>query len=191
MNCCDEYGDCQQGRNCPVRTGDGELIATFDDRPSEEDARRLVACWNALTAFSTEEIENSRFKPVANDNWGGRSMSILREAVSRGLRLAEDGSLVLQNGRPVKNGKVKKEGYRVVQIGVDGRRAVINVARAVCFLAHGEPPTPDHVADHIDGNKLNDHPSNLRWATRSENVRNLRKPIPSVASNSQNTGEQA
>lgn len=20
MNCCDEYGDCQQGRNCPART---------------------------------------------------------------------------------------------------------------------------------------------------------------------------
>jgi sensor histidine kinase regulating citrate/malate metabolism len=23
MNCCDEYGDCQQGRNCPIRTGYG------------------------------------------------------------------------------------------------------------------------------------------------------------------------
>jgi hypothetical protein len=21
MNCCDEYGDCRQGRDCPVRTG--------------------------------------------------------------------------------------------------------------------------------------------------------------------------
>jgi hypothetical protein len=21
MNCCDEYGDCRQGRDCPARTG--------------------------------------------------------------------------------------------------------------------------------------------------------------------------
>ena len=23
MNCCDEFGDCQQGRQCPIRTGYG------------------------------------------------------------------------------------------------------------------------------------------------------------------------
>ena len=23
MNCCDEYGDCRQGRDCPIRTGYG------------------------------------------------------------------------------------------------------------------------------------------------------------------------
>jgi hypothetical protein len=148
---------------------------------TEANARRLVACWNALQDFSTEEIENSRFKPVSNGNWGGRSMDILRESVRRGLHLSDDGRLVLSNGRHAKLGNVKKEGYRVIQLGVDGRRALLTVARVVCFLAHSEPPTPDHVADHIDGDKLNDHPSNLRWATRSENVRNLRKPSARAA----------
>jgi hypothetical protein len=164
------YNQCQI-----IESEKADLIVYYQFK-NKADARRLVACWNALSAYSTEEIENSRFKPVANNSWGERSMSVLREAVGRGLGLADDGSLILQSGLPAKVGKVKKEGYRVIQIGVDGRRATINVARAVCFLAHGEPPTPDHVADHIDGNKLNDHPSNLRWSTRSENVRNLRKP---------------
>ena len=57
---------------------------------TDANARRLVACWNALQDFSTEEIENSRFKPVSNGNWGGRSMDILRESVRRGLHLSEN-----------------------------------------------------------------------------------------------------
>ena len=39
---------------------------------TEANARRLVACWNALQDFSTVELENSRFKPVSNGNWGGQ-----------------------------------------------------------------------------------------------------------------------
>lgn len=28
MNCCDEYGDCQQGRNCPARTNKEPFIGS-------------------------------------------------------------------------------------------------------------------------------------------------------------------
>ena len=44
-------------------------------------------------------------------------------------------------------------------------------SRAMCKLAHGEPPTPEHEAAHSCGmghrGCLN--PRHLRWATRSEN----------------------
>lgn len=41
--------------------------------------------------------------------------------------------------------------------------------RAVCAAFHGAPPTPRHEAAHLDGNSLNNVPSNLAWKTPAEN----------------------
>lgn len=49
------------------------------------------------------------------------------------------------------------------------------VHRIVAFAFIGEPPTPQHVVDHIDTNRRNNRPQNLRWLTRLENV--LNNPI--------------
>lgn len=49
------------------------------------------------------------------------------------------------------------------------------VHRIVAYAFHGEPPTPEHVVDHIDTNRRNNRPENLRWVTRLENV--LNNPI--------------
>ncbi len=46
------------------------------------------------------------------------------------------------------------------------------VHRIVAFAFHGEPPTPQHVVDHIDTNRKNNRPENLRWLTKLENVLN-------------------
>ena len=48
--------------------------------------------------------------------------------------------------------------------------ATVRVHRIVAMAFHGEPPTKDHVVDHIDTNKKNNRPENLRWVTRFENV---------------------
>lgn len=41
--------------------------------------------------------------------------------------------------------------------------------RLSCTIAHGEPPTPKHVAAHSCRNKHCLNPRHLRWATHSEN----------------------
>ncbi len=49
------------------------------------------------------------------------------------------------------------------------------VHRIVAFAFHGNPPTDQHVVDHIDTNRRNNRPGNLRWLTRLENA--LNNPI--------------
>lgn len=51
----------------------------------------------------------------------------------------------------------------------------VRVHRIVATAFHGVPPTKGHVVDHIDTNKRNNRPENLRWVTRLENI--LLNPI--------------
>lgn len=49
------------------------------------------------------------------------------------------------------------------------------VHRIVCWAYHGEPIGDRNVADHIDTNRCNNRPENLRWVTKLENT--LNNPI--------------
>jgi hypothetical protein len=53
--------------------------------------------------------------------------------------------------------------------------ASVRIHRIVATAFHGEPLTKEHVVDHIDTNKQNNRPDNLRWVTRLENI--LLNPI--------------
>ena len=44
------------------------------------------------------------------------------------------------------------------------------VHRIVAFAFLGIPPTDQHVVDHIDTNRRNNRPENLRWLTKLENI---------------------
>ena len=46
----------------------------------------------------------------------------------------------------------------------------IRVHQVVCTAFHGPEPHPNMVVDHIDTNRCNNRPENLRWLTRLENA---------------------
>lgn len=53
--------------------------------------------------------------------------------------------------------------------------ASVRVHRIVATAFHGDPPTKEYVVDHMDTNRRNNRPENLRWLTRLENA--LLNPI--------------
>lgn len=67
---------------------------------------------------------------------------------------------------PYRNNK----GYLCVDLATGGRRVRRLVNRLVCTAFHGPAPFEGADAAHGDGNPLNNVPTNLRWASRAENM---------------------
>lgn len=61
--------------------------------------------------------------------------------------------------------KDEKNGYMILA-------GTIRVHQVVCTAFHGAEPEPNMVVDHIDNNRCNNRPDNLRWFTRIENALN-------------------
>lgn len=85
------------------------------------------------------------------------------------------------DGQIMKHGKIMKGstdsiGYR--QVSQYGKLKMIHRLVASRFLP--APPTDDKVEiDHIDRNKSNNHASNLRWCSKSTNMKNRKHKISS------------
>ena len=87
-----------------------------------------------------------------------------------------------RGGRPhvrMRRGKVLRtitsNGYKLVRLSRDGEAETCGVHRLVCMAFHGAPPTKAHETAHFDGSRDNNVPSNLRWATPSENLLDRRR----------------
>ena len=67
--------------------------------------------------------------------------------------------------REVKSSKNPKSKYRMTGLG---RGNYWYVHRLVCWAFHGKPEEGQEVR-HLDGDRLNNLPSNLKWGSRVEN----------------------
>jgi hypothetical protein len=89
----------------------------------------------------------------------------------------EDGKVVTtcdsrtrKAGHVVK-GSINNQGYKIYKLVNDeGIKIRITCHRLVVFAFLGIPPSGNHQVAHNDGNRLNNHYTNLRWATPYENT---------------------
>lgn len=77
------------------------------------------------------------------------------------LRHSREGKRIRKYDNIWTYGKINNKGYMLIVSEV--------VHRIVATAFHGTPPTVQHVVDHIDTNRQNNRPENLRWVTILEN----------------------
>lgn len=67
-------------------------------------------------------------------------------------------------------------GYASINVNYfDKGRRCVPIQRLICEIFYGYDPSYLYEANHIDGNKQNNHISNLEWLTRNENLDHYRK----------------
>ena len=78
-------------------------------------------------------------------------------------------------GRYIKPWVSSTRGYLLVSLCRNKKRQHYLVHRLVAITFLPPCPSPEHQVAHNDGTKINNHVSNLRWATRSENMADKKK----------------
>ncbi len=82
------------------------------------------------------------------------------------------GAVVGRILRPQPN---RKTGYLAVCLCRNGKPVRVDIHRLVALAFHGPQPSVDHLVAHNDGSRTNNHCSNIRWATQSENLSDCRR----------------
>lgn len=77
--------------------------------------------------------------------------------------------------RNLKTGKVQapqvgRDGYLFVGVRFLDRKISVKVHKLVCLAFHGVKPAGAECVRHLDGNRTNNTPGNLRWGTNKENA---------------------
>ena len=87
----------------------------------------------------------------------------------------EDGRIFSHYTEKFLNIKPDNFGYKVGVFYIDGKAKKIKLHRLVAKLFLGDAPEGKPLINHIDGNKQNNHVSNLEWCSYTENNSHARK----------------
>lgn len=144
---------------------DGTIRTGPPSEASEYGAAR--AAGRARAAAMREQLQSQSVSIIHPDDFLS-SNEEWRPTAYEGYFVSSLGRVRGRKGRILKP-ILKQTGsgaYWVVACGAGNQRPVHTL---VCLAWHGDQPVGKEVA-HQDGNHLNNVPSNLRWATRAENM---------------------
>ncbi|MBD2201546.1 HNH endonuclease [Calothrix sp. FACHB-1219] len=88
----------------------------------------------------------------------------------------EDGSVV-KTEKIIVSQSLDQRGYKKVNVNIKGKQTIKSVHQLVALAFLGNPPGPigkrrdEYQVNHKDGNKVNNHYSNLEWVTCLDNIK--------------------
>ncbi len=86
--------------------------------------------------------------------------------IVEGLKINEDGSIILYNGKELKQVIIKTG---VSTKGVRFKSKTHSISKLICEAWHGLRENSEHCAIRIDGNFNNNHYTNLKWGMKGRN----------------------
>ena len=92
----------------------------------------------------------------------------------KGYKISEDGRVFNKKGDKELYYNVNHKGYKRVALFYEGKSKKYFVHRLVAML-YVENPNNKNQVNHIDGDKLNNHYTNLEWVTNKENNSHARR----------------
>lgn len=102
------------------------------------------------------------------------------EDIQKAYYIKEDGTIINKITNKIKKTFISKNGYKRVTLWCNGKQQKMSIHRLVALTYLPNPNNLEQV-NHKDGNKLNNHLSNLEWCNQSHNTKeayklNLIKP---------------
>ena len=92
-------------------------------------------------------------------------------------QISENGDLYNEKTNNYPKGWINSQGYRCYYLNIDGKSKTFFAHRLVAetFIPNNDPKKD--CVNHIDGNKLNNHITNLEWVSKVENNRHAREVL--------------
>lgn len=125
---------------------------------SYDGERSLNEEWKDIPGYSGYQASSlGRVRSIDRAGWRAPSTRV------------PEGFFVKLRGRILKLAP-RRSGHLMVMAG---RHENLDVHVAVALAFHGERPFPGAETRHLDGDEKNNIPGNLKWGTKSENMRDI------------------
>jgi hypothetical protein len=150
-------------------------IAEYKGIISFEEVDRVVK--SKIPKKEAPKIDLSGYNTVELDDWPGYYVVYKKDDSSEPVRIFskwkkdKDEMILCEHFVRETSQHIHKTGYVQVNMKLPGQKKIIKKLHRLIAQQLIQNPNDLETVDHIDSDKLNNHPSNLQWFSNEDNVR--------------------